>query len=545
MLHNLLQFKMSSFSKAKGKIKILCLHGKTQNREVMRSRMGRIPSKSKHIAEYTYIDAPHFLELKEGDDIPMRTWVNRDNDGIVNLVSLETSLIYLENVWKGAIIPESLKKSDDNNKNENFQSYDGILGFSQGGTMAGVMSSLPLRFPGIKFVICIGAPDLSNGMPNLPKISSSIHSLHLAGITDAVVPLKLSKKLYERFGGNDTLSTISRFIEHPMGHCIPMKAPFIGEIVNFIDEVDKRITIQNDSITLLNDGKCLILHSDINNNNHNNNDNNNNSDNKIISSIYLCSSDSNAVQQSDEIEALLAIYPDFISVHQSAPSIKGEPCGRISYKLNVSELSIINSIILPPKIWFDNLKININFTPSYPEEDIPKFDLDVGKLSMLDITSFQRRSLLTTIHNAISIGDPSVFLIIQAVEEWILSNWQNLSSTSASTTELLLLEEEEDTKSVYINSVDKTSKNPILISLQKEGEESEELLENERVRIATSEAFLSAAKYINNIDIEDNSEEAFLLSDEVTGFFASSSARGLWNFKVGLVGKPSAGKIFL
>jgi hypothetical protein len=518
---------MSSFAKVKGKMKVLCLHGKTQNREIMRSRMGRIPHKSKQIAEYTYIDAPHCLELKAGDDISMRTWVYRDNDGIVDLLSLETSLSYLESIWNGIIIPES----NNNNNIENIQAYDGILGFSQGGTMAGVMSSLPLRFPGIKFVICIGAPDLY-GMPVFPKIPQSIHSLHLAGITDAVVSVKISRTLYERFGGNDPLKIISRFIEHPMGHCIPMKAQFIGEIVSFIEEVDKVITIENGSMSLLNDSKSLISNS----NNNNNPDNN-----IIIPSIFLCSSDSNAVQQSDEIEALLAIYPDFISVHQSAPAAQGEPCGRISYKLNISELSSLNSIA-PPKIWFDNLKINIYFTPSYPENDIPKFDLDVGKLSMLDITSFQRRSLLTTIQNSISIGDPSVFLIVQAVEEWLSSSdWKNLTSSSTLTSELL---EECDTKIEYIDGVHKKSKNPILASLQNEGEESEELLENEKVRMSTSEAFLSAAKYITSVDIEDNSEESPLLSDEVTGFYASSSARGLWSFKVGLVGKPSAGTIF-
>ena len=46
---------------------ILCLHGKSQNKEVFRTRLGRIPHKCKDLAIFfTDIEAPHCLPLSEG-----------------------------------------------------------------------------------------------------------------------------------------------------------------------------------------------------------------------------------------------------------------------------------------------------------------------------------------------------------------------------------------------------------------------------------------------------------------------------------------------
>ena len=50
-----------------GKINILCLHGKSQNKEVFRTRLGRIPHKCKEVGTfYCDVEAPHDLPLVEG-----------------------------------------------------------------------------------------------------------------------------------------------------------------------------------------------------------------------------------------------------------------------------------------------------------------------------------------------------------------------------------------------------------------------------------------------------------------------------------------------
>ena len=50
-------------------LKLLALHGSQQNAEILRSRLGRIVPKVKNIASFTFIDAPHILPLKDGDEV--------------------------------------------------------------------------------------------------------------------------------------------------------------------------------------------------------------------------------------------------------------------------------------------------------------------------------------------------------------------------------------------------------------------------------------------------------------------------------------------
>jgi hypothetical protein len=48
-------------------LNVLCLHGKSQNKDVFRTRIGRIPHKCKHAAIFILdVEAPHFLPLIEG-----------------------------------------------------------------------------------------------------------------------------------------------------------------------------------------------------------------------------------------------------------------------------------------------------------------------------------------------------------------------------------------------------------------------------------------------------------------------------------------------
>ena len=49
--------------------KVLGLHGSQQNAEVLRTRLGRIVPKVKKNASFLFIDAPHILPLKAGDEI--------------------------------------------------------------------------------------------------------------------------------------------------------------------------------------------------------------------------------------------------------------------------------------------------------------------------------------------------------------------------------------------------------------------------------------------------------------------------------------------
>lgn len=239
------------FRMAAPKLRILCLHGKQQNRDMFRAKLGKIPRKLKDVAEFTVIDAPFILEDQSTPEQVARTWFYRElNGGPIDVHSLKAGLDSLVSTWN-EIGP-----------------FDGVFGFSMGGTMASIMASAtcpaepvhpisvssdtisvdsssattaesetPL-FPGLRFVICAGAVDIPKefaatlDQSDLPVkfpllIPTYIQSLHIAGSGDTAVPLVSSRGLAARF-------TDSKFVEHTEGHHIPMKAPIIDAIDEFV-----------------------------------------------------------------------------------------------------------------------------------------------------------------------------------------------------------------------------------------------------------------------------------------------------------------------
>ena len=113
----------------------------------------------------------------------MRQWFVRDGISVV-ADTLETSLSYLEGIW------------------HNEGPFHGVLGFSMGGCMTAIMAAMPSRFPGLKFVIIGGAPDLTLALQDMcggGNIPHTVRSLHLIGLADNVIPPSLSKALACRF----------------------------------------------------------------------------------------------------------------------------------------------------------------------------------------------------------------------------------------------------------------------------------------------------------------------------------------------------------
>src|SRR4051812_6775423 len=109
---------------ASNMLKILCLHGKQQNKEILRTRLGRIPGKLKNIAIFTIIDAPHLDGFTTDNTQQVRTWFHRDEStGDIDLQSLQDSLLFLQEI------------------NKIQGPFDGILGFSMGGTIAALIAS--------------------------------------------------------------------------------------------------------------------------------------------------------------------------------------------------------------------------------------------------------------------------------------------------------------------------------------------------------------------------------------------------------------------
>lgn len=205
--------------------RILCLHGKQQNKSTFRTKLGRLPSKLKNLATFTIIDAPFDCDMSFSStpDPPEttaeavhlesigKTWYHRDENGEVNRKSLEHTLNYLQDIWR----------TDG--------PFDGIFGFSMGGTVAALMCSKQYidHFSGVQFIICVGSPHVSPILDDC-TISSDIISLHIAGDADIVVSKERSIMLANLFC-NPVVHI------HPLGHCVPMKAEYLTWFSAFVE----------------------------------------------------------------------------------------------------------------------------------------------------------------------------------------------------------------------------------------------------------------------------------------------------------------------
>jgi len=81
------------------KIKVLCLHGSEQTGEIFRSKLGNLIQKGKKPnIIFTFLDAPHELPLRAGDELPLRSWYFRSN-GVITDVSLSSALSVIDCEW--------------------------------------------------------------------------------------------------------------------------------------------------------------------------------------------------------------------------------------------------------------------------------------------------------------------------------------------------------------------------------------------------------------------------------------------------------------
>jgi predicted esterase len=200
-------------------LKILCLHGRRQNKEILKTKLGNLTRKLKKYATLTIVDAPHVVETDAGENaeamggIPSgRVWYRRHDDNTLDFNMLEESLEYLAKLW-----------------NEN-GGYDGIIGFSMGASLAGIIShrSSESVFSGLKFVVGAGGRDVPELLEG-SQICPSIQSLHFAGKTDEIVSPEDSEMLSRRYSS-------AVFIEHERGHMWPTQAEYMNTIVEFVEQ---------------------------------------------------------------------------------------------------------------------------------------------------------------------------------------------------------------------------------------------------------------------------------------------------------------------
>jgi len=204
-------------------VKILCLHGHEQNAEIFRKRLGGLPRKMKG-AKFFFLDGPVVLPARQaagegeagdgdGEAPVLRSWWRRAREGLIEPDSLQETLDLVQLTW------------------ESEGPFAGILGFSMGGTMAcQVVMHLPC--PGLKFVICAGAPD--HPSIEAARLPASLHSLHIWGTGDVAVDCSRSRAVRDKWLASPRVSE-PQTIEHGSGHCIPTQAAFLRQYCDFMD----------------------------------------------------------------------------------------------------------------------------------------------------------------------------------------------------------------------------------------------------------------------------------------------------------------------
>ncbi|KAG8122522.1 hypothetical protein E2320_018007 [Naja naja] len=196
-------------------LRLLCLHGYGQNAERFRGRTGALRKALRGSAQLLYLDAPHRLPPAEGEPEreggagPRGWWPEsaaRPELG-VTLRAVAAALAELGPV-------------------------DGLLGFSQGAALAGLLCALRERGDGrfpFRFALLVAgflvaeAAEAAAGALRVP-------SLHVFGEADRVIPAAESRALAERFAHPALLA-------HAGGHFIPaaatQRAAYLGFLRRF------------------------------------------------------------------------------------------------------------------------------------------------------------------------------------------------------------------------------------------------------------------------------------------------------------------------
>ena len=188
--------------------RIIAVHGKRQCGELFRKRLDTTLRRLRRIdaaVEVIWLDAPFTLPLEDGQDLPMRSWYERDEGG--RSADLEPAM----NVLAGAVSGGRVA---------------GVLAFSQG---CAVVAEAARRgiLSGVSFFALAGGllpPGWSDSGSLIP-----IPAIVFAGTKDAAVPTAMSEQLAAVFES-------SVFHLHEQGHAFPSRAADGDVLLSFIEQ---------------------------------------------------------------------------------------------------------------------------------------------------------------------------------------------------------------------------------------------------------------------------------------------------------------------
>ena len=209
------------------KLRVLCLHGYRQNKDVFREKSGAFRKLVKNSVDFYFISAPHVIpepdNLSKPECLQGRGWWFSTPNRTYRAIDKTDTCIGFEESLE--LVSETFKTAGP---------FDGILGFSQGAAFASILcahqrtAESPLKF---HFAIFI-AGFKSQLLPHKDTYSQCITlpTLHTIGLGDAVIPSHSSEDLAS-FCANPTV------YRHAGGHYVPASPELKAAMAGFLSVV--------------------------------------------------------------------------------------------------------------------------------------------------------------------------------------------------------------------------------------------------------------------------------------------------------------------
>ncbi|VDK79253.1 unnamed protein product [Litomosoides sigmodontis] len=215
------------------KLRILCLHGYQQSATVFRSKSGSFRRPMKKYVDFVFMNAPHEVEWEHGSETDTGSTCVAPAD--CRGWWYVSKRFHTRKVKDHEGFEESVQAVVDFARKEG--PFDGILGFSQGATLAFLLSALKQRGDvniDFRFLILIsGFPSRNCEQQKLNEmVQSNLPCLHVYGKSDKIVSYELSAKLVELFDKDMVV-----VVEHPGGHMMPNMSKHKVLIEKFFDIV--------------------------------------------------------------------------------------------------------------------------------------------------------------------------------------------------------------------------------------------------------------------------------------------------------------------
>jgi ribosome-binding ATPase YchF (GTP1/OBG family) len=479
--------------------------------------MGRISKLVKDLKKQCNIEciAPtgSFPCDESNDDADLRQWWKRDDTNDLNLYrGLEHTTI-----------PQLMRLWEDSQEDAPAFAF---LGFSQGARLVHLCCVLHNRqpetyFKGLSCVLLISGydapmessiPRWCPGPPNKDNMEIlDIPSLHIWGETDRLVTPEQSKanlRYYRHYVS----------ISHPGGHHVPMQAQYRKAIMDFVaSHLDDTERV----------GDTL--------------------EEAAIPAITTTWPDEETKQlQQEEVEALQAIYPDQIKLDRE--DLEVFPIAYTLLLVPPEEQEEANGVALwPPQplVW------HVQYPATYPSstgEGRPRLSWRDTN-NVFQFSSAQRAACDAAVQQAINeaAGMPCVFAAYTAVQDFFenggLAEHAGSATTTAATTTSSVPDAVSTEQPSSVEEEDTATTTHVIPSALPE-----------RIAQCHQQGLDIAASILSKLGKVDNASNTIkgtmVTGSQLVDTFVPSSddttaalgKGGSWNYTIGLVGKPSAGK---